>query len=130
MDLNAMTPFLFILSCPIQVPGGGFGVMTGTADSVDIRLFASLWRARGHHMVQLASLRAAVDAPLDVALIEGVSDYQSLKHAAENEYGRRGLPLPSFEPVQCRAPTRQVFGWLAAVVDGFMSRLPAASGKI
>ena len=129
-DLSAMTPFFFVVSCPVRVPGGAFGVMTGTADSIHIRLFSSLWRARSHHMMQLATLRAAVDAPLDIALIDGVNDYQSLRCAAESEYCRRGLPLPSWEPVQSRAPSPSVVGWLAARVDGLMSRMPAVSRKI
>jgi hypothetical protein len=90
-----MTTILFILSCPVRMPNGAFGVMTGTATNAHFRQFSTLWRARFRHALLLITLRAAVDAPLDLVLIDGESDYKRLKVRFDREYERRRLPLPA-----------------------------------
>jgi hypothetical protein len=90
-----MTMVLFILSCPVRLPNGAFGVMTGTATSANLRQFSTMWRARCRHALLLMMLRAAVDAPFDLVLIDGEVDYTRLKARFDHEYECRGLPPPS-----------------------------------
>ena len=89
-----MTAVFFVLSSPVIMPDASFGVLIGTAHSVHIRQYQTLWRAKIYQVIQLALLRAAVDAPLDIVLIDGANSSLDLKGEAEAEYGRRGLLLP------------------------------------
>jgi hypothetical protein len=89
-----MTTILFILSCPVRMPNGAFGVMTGTATSAHLRQFSTLWRARFRYALLLMMLRA-VDAPFDLVLIDGEADHTRLKAGFDHEYECRGLPPPS-----------------------------------
>jgi hypothetical protein len=90
-----MTTILFILSCPVRMPDGAFGLMTGTATSAHLGQFSTMRRARFHHALLLMMLRAAVDTPFDLVLIDGEADYTRLKTRFDHEYECSGLPPPS-----------------------------------
>jgi hypothetical protein len=92
--IQAMTPMFFILSCPVHVQDGAFGVMSGTAAGTHFRQFGTLRRAKRYQTMQRMLWCAAADVPIDLVLIEDVSDSAALTARFEQEYALRALPRP------------------------------------
>jgi hypothetical protein len=111
-----MAPIFFVLSSPVRLPDGTFGVVSGTPEGLTLTQFRTRWRAKLDHVMQLAMLRTAVDMPLDTVSVDGAGDYQTVIRSVELEYGLRGLPLPAWEVDASSATTIPVAGLAASVI--------------
>jgi hypothetical protein len=97
-----MPATLFILSCPVQLPDGGYGVMVGTGRGTRTRRFSARRWARCYHALLLVMARAVVEAPIDLVVIDDVTDFPALQSRVACEYAQRGLAA-AFRPVDdCR----------------------------
>ena len=107
---KAMPAILFVLSCPVRLQDGAFGVITGTETSVWIRRFRSRWWAKCHHALLVSTMRAVVDAPVDLVLIDGVADLPAMQSRIRLEYERRGLTAAwqSIGPVGAEDSARSI----------------------
>lgn len=86
-----MRAMLFILSCPVPLADGAFGVVVGTGTGARIRRFAAQRWARWYYTLLLTIGRAMVEAPIDLVVIDDAADGPALWSRVESEYERRGL---------------------------------------
>ena len=115
-----MPATFFILSCPVSLPDGAYGVMVGTETGARIRRFSARRWARCYHALLLVMARAAVEAPFDLVVIDGVFDFAALQTSVECEYAQRGLA------VACRPVDDRFF----AVVEGDLSGANIGASRI
>lgn len=95
-----MRPTFLVLSRPLKLANGSVGMLTGTADGLQIRYYAVRWLAWIGYLTQIALLRASADISLDLAVIGPAKDASDLIRAAEREYESRGIPIPPCRQVR------------------------------
>ncbi len=93
-----MPATFFILSSPVLLPDGGYGVMVGTGTGARTRRFSARRWARCYHALLLVMVRAAIEAPIDVVVIDDVADFPALQSRVACEYAQRGLAA-AYRPV-------------------------------
>jgi hypothetical protein len=101
-----MRPTFLVLSCPVKCADGSVGMLSGTADGLQIRYCTTLWRAWVSYLTQIALLRASADMSFDLAVIGRAGDLSDLVHAAEREYTSRGMRVPHCEQVRAEDGVR------------------------
>lgn len=101
-----MRPTFLVLSRPLKLADGSVGILTGTADGLQIRYSATRWLAWVSYLTQIALLRASADISLDLAVVGPEEDVSDLVLAAEREYEIRGIPVPSCRQVRTKDGVR------------------------
>ncbi len=94
-----MRPTFLVLSCPLKLSDGSVGMLSGTAESLQIRYCATLWLAWVGYLSQIALLRASADIALDLAVIGSARDASDLVRIAQREYESRGMSVPTCRQV-------------------------------
>ena len=85
-----VTPFL-LLSPPIPRGNGVFALMTASIAGIEVMEFPSLRQARNRYWMLAVSLRMGAESELDFVIIDGESDFASLRKRFEEEHRRRVL---------------------------------------
>jgi hypothetical protein len=83
-----VTPFL-LLSPPISRGNGVFALMTASLSGIEVMEFPSLRQARNRYWMLAATLHMGADGQLDFVIIDGESDFASLRKRFEEEHRRR-----------------------------------------
>jgi hypothetical protein len=84
-----------ILSTPVCLREGAFAVVIGTIAGIEVKQFATLREARNHYRLLVTCLRMAVEAPLELVIIDGETEYLSLREKFDKEYEQRVHVHPS-----------------------------------
>ncbi len=83
-----VTPFL-LLSPPISRGNCVFAMMIASISGIEVMEFPSLRQARNRYWMLAATLRMGGEGQLDFVIIDGESDYASLRKRFEEEHRRR-----------------------------------------
>lgn len=84
-----------ILSTPVRLREGAFAVVIGTIAGIEVKQFATLREARNHYRLLVTCLRMAVEAPLEIVVVDGETEYLSLREKFDKEYEQRIRLQPS-----------------------------------
>lgn len=83
-----MSNLFVVLSEPVQVQGGGFSVVCGTAAGINIRQFPTQLAALDYHIMVDGCLRMGVGMPFRYVIVETEADYVSFRQKFDREYER------------------------------------------
>jgi hypothetical protein len=115
-----MADLFTILSTPVQMRDGTFAVVIGTVAGIEVKEFATLREAKTHYRMLVACLRMVIEAPLELVIIDGETEYLPLRVKFDEEYKRRVHARPPVRPLTHPLPERS-FRKLVTRVAGFLT---------
>jgi len=83
-----------ILSHPVRVREGAFAILIGSNAGIEVKEFASLRQATMRYRLLLACFRMAIDAPLELVIVDSETEYLPLRRKFDAEYMRRAMASP------------------------------------
>jgi hypothetical protein len=102
-----MASLFAILSAPVRVHDGAFAIVVASAAGIEVKTFATAAAARRHYRILLAGLQMAAEAAFELVVVDGESDYATLRRRIDREYARRAAAEPpqfgSRVPMRCSA---------------------------
>ncbi|MEI8151010.1 MAG: hypothetical protein WCG92_05370 [Hyphomicrobiales bacterium] len=88
--------YFLVLSKPVQVRDGLFGVLQGTAGGIEFKTFSTMPEARRYHENMVASFNLAIELPLQLIRVDDEDSFPALKKSFEDVYERRMCEQRSF----------------------------------
>jgi hypothetical protein len=98
---HRMAHLFAILSHPVRVREGAFAVVIGSNSGVEVKEFASLREATNRYRLLVTCFRMAIEAPIELVIIDGETEYLSLRRKFDAEYARRTVAMP---PMRLSSP--------------------------
>jgi hypothetical protein len=114
-----MAHLFAILSTPVRIREGVFAVVIGTNAGIEVREFASLREATTRYRLLVTCFRMAVEAPIELVVIDGETEYLALRERFDAEYDRRALLPPAIvhAPALRPSPLRR----FAATISSYLA---------
>jgi hypothetical protein len=109
-----MASLFAILSAPVRMHDGAFAIVVGSAAGIEVKTFTTATAARRHYRILLAGLQMAAEPAFELVVVDGESDYATLRTRIDREYARRAaVEPPQFgsdvpDAVQREAPAQVV----------------------
>ena len=116
---SGMAHLFAILSTPVRIREGVFAVLIGTNAGIEVKEFASLREATTRYRLLVTCFRMAVEAPIELLVIDGETEYLALREKFDAEYDRRALvpPLVICAAVAPPSPLRK----FAATISSYLA---------
>ena len=114
-----MAHLFAILSTPVRIREGVFAVLIGSNSGIEVREFASLREATTRYRLLVTCFRMAVEAPIELVVVDGETEYLALRSKFDAEYNARALMpphvmhSPSPQPSSFRRITATISSYLA-----------------
>lgn len=114
-----MTHLFAILSTPVRVREGVFAVVIGTNAGIEMREFVSLREATTRYRLLVTCFRMAVEAPIELVVVDGETEYPALRRRFDAEYDQRAMMSPRV--VRSPSPQPSPFRRIAATISSYLA---------